>query len=115
MAEIKKVMEKDADGISRQIMPETVVEAVLGLEKYLGNGVGNSETGVSSVNGQTGQVTLTKADLGIKDASETEAGLLSPEQFKKLTEVIDWYENVGKDLGQSEIVVEKITEDEVTE
>lgn len=113
MAEIKKVMEKDADGISRQIMPETVAEAVHGLEKYLGNI--NGKTGVSSVNGQTGQVNLTKEDLGIKAVSENEAGLLTSNQFMKIVEIITWYEEIGKNLSQSDIIVEKVDEDEVTE
>lgn len=99
MTEIKKVMEKDDAGISRQIMPETIPEAIIGLEKYLGI---DDERPVLSVNGQTGQVKLTKDDLGIREASDREAGLLSPDQFKKITEIITWYEEIGKSLGQNE-------------
>lgn len=99
MTEIKKVMEKDDAGISRQIMPETIPEAIIGLEKYLGI---DDEHRVLSVNGQTGQVKLTKDDLGIREASDREAGLLSPDQFKKITEIITWYEEIGKSLGQNE-------------
>lgn len=100
MTEIKKVMEKDDAGISRQIMPETIPEAIIGLEKYLG--IDDDEHRVLSVNGQTGKVKLTKDDLGIREASDREAGLLSPDQFKKITEIITWYEEIGKSLGQNE-------------
>lgn len=35
MVEVKKIMEKDAVGIDRQIYPQTVPEAVLGLKKLI--------------------------------------------------------------------------------
>lgn len=107
MVEIKKVMEKDSLGIQRQIMPETIPEAIIGLEKYL-EGQGQAETGVYSVNGKTGIIILTKEDLLIHDASESSAGLLTSELFLKLKELLEWYEKVGKGLGETNITAEKI-------
>ena len=107
MVEIKKIMEKDEQGIQRQIMPETIPEAIVGLEKYL-EGQGQTETGVYSVNGKTGIIILTKEDLLIHDASESSAGLLSSELFLKLKEMLEWYETVGKSLGEANITAEKI-------
>ncbi len=86
MFEIKKVMEKDEEGIDRQIFPETVPEAIIGLEQIIKDG-----TPVLSVNGQTGAVLITKEMFGLENAltelpyaSEETDGILSAALFRKL-------------------------------
>ncbi|MFK4566442.1 hypothetical protein [Enterococcus sp. UD-01] len=64
--EIKKVMETDQAGIKRQVFPETHVNAVLGLENIATIG-----TGVTSINGKTGDITLTAKDLGVEGTGIT--------------------------------------------
>ncbi|MFD2306615.1 hypothetical protein [Enterococcus termitis] len=64
--EIKKVMETDATGIKRQIFPETHVSAILGLDK-----IETAGTGVTSINGKTGDITLTAKDLGVQGTNIT--------------------------------------------
>lgn len=64
--EIKKVMETDESGVKRQIFPETHVSAVLGLDKIETIG-----TGVRSINGKTGDITLTAKDLGVEGTGIT--------------------------------------------
>lgn len=56
--EIKRVMETDADGVKRQIFPQTHVNAIIGLDE-----AGAIESPVSSVNGKTGNVSLKIDDL----------------------------------------------------
>lgn len=58
--EIKKVMEQDISGVKRQIFPETHVSAIIGLET-----ISTMGTGVRSINGKTGDITLTAKDLGV--------------------------------------------------
>ncbi|MHC5229034.1 hypothetical protein ACYSNW_12195 [Enterococcus sp. LJL99] len=58
--EIKKVIETDDLGVKRQIFPETHVNAILGLDEIAAIG-----TGVTSINGKTGDITLTAKDLGV--------------------------------------------------
>ncbi|WP_207694528.1 hypothetical protein DOK67_0000299 [Enterococcus sp. DIV0212c] len=64
--EIKKVMETDESGVQRQVFPETHVSAILGLDKIESTG-----TGVTSINGKTGDITLTAKDLGVQGTSIT--------------------------------------------
>jgi|AKZA01.1.fsa_nt_gi hypothetical protein len=96
MAEIKKIMEKDEKGIDRQIFPETVPEAVIGLEKII-----KGEVGVLSVNSKTGVVNLRGADIGI-----TNEMLLSADYRSILDQIIDDYRS-GK-LGGSSIEFVKV-------
>lgn len=96
MAEIKKMMEKDGQGVDRQVFPETTVEAILGLDTIIAG-----DSGVLSVNGKTGVVNLRSADLGI-----TNEMLLSSEFRKKLNLIIADYES-GK-LGGSAVEFEKV-------
>lgn len=58
--EIKKVMEQDISGVQRQIFPETHASAIIGLET-----ISTMGTGVRSINGKTGDITLTAKDLGV--------------------------------------------------
>lgn len=60
--EIKKVMETDNSGVQRQVFPETHVSAILGFDK-----LGSAVVGVASINGKTGDVTLTAKDFGMKE------------------------------------------------
>ncbi|MGM0218300.1 hypothetical protein [Enterococcus sp. AZ126] len=64
--EVKKVMETDESGVQRQVFPETHVSAVLGLDKIETIG-----TGVTSINGKTGDITLTAKDLGVQGTGIT--------------------------------------------
>lgn len=64
--EIKKVMETDEAGVQRQVFPETHVSAILGLDKIETVGVG-----VTSINGKTGDITLTAKDLGVQGTNIT--------------------------------------------
>ena len=64
--EVKKVMETDESGVQRQVFPETHVSAVLGLDKIETIG-----TGVRSINGKTGDITLTAKDLGVQGTGIT--------------------------------------------
>lgn len=108
MAEIKKIMEKDGDGITRQIMPETIPSAIIGLEEFI-NHANPGQSGVSSVNGQTGSIILTKNDLGIGVASEYREGLMSAELFIKMQEIIGWYDQIGINLG--DITAEQVPDE----
>ncbi|MBP2098318.1 hypothetical protein [Enterococcus rivorum] len=64
--EVKKVMETDESGVQRQVFPETHVSAILGLEKF-----GSSGVGVTSINGKTGDITLTAKDFGVAESKIT--------------------------------------------
>ncbi|MGX7244110.1 hypothetical protein ACWOC1_04615 [Enterococcus quebecensis] len=64
--EIKKVMETDKSGVQRQVFPETHVSAILGLDK-----TGAVGTGVTSINGKTGDITLTAKDFGVQGTGIT--------------------------------------------
>lgn len=64
--EIKKVMETDVSGVQRQVFPETHASAILGLDKIETVG-----TGVTSINGKTGDITLTAKDLGVQGTNIT--------------------------------------------
>lgn len=108
MIEIKRVMEKDAKGVDRQIYPITHVSAVDGLDEIMEG----SASKVLSVNGKTGAVVITKEDLGISSnenlpiADEDTAGAITAEMFNKLSSLIADYEQ-GK-LGGSAISFEPI-------
>lgn len=86
MTEIKKLMEKDKDGIDRQIYLEIVPEAIIGFDKII---AGDSK--VLSVNGHVGAVVLTKKDLDLENAitelpyaSENADGIVTSEIYKKI-------------------------------
>lgn len=92
MVEIKKMMQRNTDGTSDQYYPETHVMAVLGLSDLVKNTPGNNSggsSGVSSINGKTGIVFITKDDLGIVLATSTSDGLLSRELYQKIQELVD--------------------------
>lgn len=64
--DIKKIMETDESGVQRQVFPETHASAILGLDKIETVG-----TGVTSINGKTGDITLTAKDLGVEGTGIT--------------------------------------------
>lgn len=91
--EIKRIMEKDDSGVTRQIYPMTHVSAVEGIDA-----VGNQEAPVKSVNGKKGEIVLTPQDLGITEsgvpiASETQDGILTAEMYRELKELIEHINN----------------------
>lgn len=80
-------METDENGVERQFYPITHVSAVRGLEKII---AGQSK--VLSVNGYTGAVIITKADLGLENAltelpyaTEETDGIITSEMFQRLS------------------------------
>ncbi len=80
-------METDKNGVERQFYPITHVSAVRGLEKII---AGQSK--VLSVNGYTGAVIITKADLGLENAltelpyaTEETDGIITSEMFQRLS------------------------------
>ncbi|EOB1952240.1 hypothetical protein ACIRAI_002739, partial [Enterococcus hirae] len=86
MVKVKRMMETDDTGVQRQFMPITHVSAVLGLEN-----ITSGQSKVLSVNGKSGAVILTKADLGLENAitklpyaSEDTDGILTAEMFQKI-------------------------------
>ncbi|RBR89801.1 hypothetical protein EB57_00310 [Enterococcus faecalis] len=81
------MMETDKNGVERQFYPITHVSAVRGLEKII---AGQSK--VLSVNGYTGAVIITKADLGLENAltelpyaTEETDGIITSEMFQRLS------------------------------
>ena len=80
-------MEPEENGVERQFYPITNVSAVRGLEKII---AGQSK--VLSVNGYTGAVIITKADLGLENAltelpyaTEETDGIITSEMFQRLS------------------------------
>jgi hypothetical protein len=83
----KRMMETEENGVERQFYPITHVSAVRGLEKII---AGQSK--VLSVNGYTGAVIITKADLGLENAltelpyaTEETDGIITSEMFQRLS------------------------------
>ncbi|MFG5473490.1 hypothetical protein ACFJYS_04150 [Enterococcus faecalis] len=87
MVKVKRMMETDENGVQRQFHPITHASAVRGLEKII---AGQSK--VLSVNGYTGAVIITKADLGLENAltelpyaTEETDGIITSEMFQRLS------------------------------
>ncbi|EGO7887573.1 hypothetical protein K9D15_001171 [Enterococcus faecalis] len=87
MVKAKRMMETEENGVERQFYPITHVSAVRGLEKII---AGQSK--VLSVNGYTGAVIITKADLGLENAltelpyaTEETDGIITSEMFQRLS------------------------------
>ncbi|EGO5149118.1 TPA: hypothetical protein IUX93_001298 [Enterococcus faecalis] len=101
MIESKRMMETDEKGVKRQYFPMTHASAVLGLSEMMGG-----QSMVSSVNGRSGPVIITRADLDLpKDGV-----MISQEEYSKITQIISDYET-GK-LGGSSVEFEKVKGDE---
>ncbi|EKZ0447439.1 hypothetical protein QK098_002202 [Enterococcus faecalis] len=87
MVKVKRMMETEENGVERQFYPITHASAVRGLEKNI---AGQSK--VLSVNGYTGAVIITKADLGLENAltelpyaTEETDGIITAEMFQRLS------------------------------
>lgn len=87
MVKAKRMMETEENGVERQFYPITHASAVRGLEKIT---AGQSK--VLSVNGYTGAVIITKADLGLENAltelpyaTEETDGIITSEMFQRLS------------------------------
>lgn len=87
VVKVKRMMETEENGVERQFYPITHVSAVRGLEKII---AGQSK--VLSVNGYTGAVIITKADLGLENAltelpyaTEETDGIITAEMFQRLS------------------------------
>ncbi|EHZ5661512.1 hypothetical protein K6C79_002567 [Enterococcus faecalis] len=101
MIESKIMMETDEKGVKRQFFPMTHASAVIGLSEMMGG-----QSMVSSVNGRSGPVIITRADLDLpKDGV-----MISQEEYSKITQIIADYE-AGK-LGGSSVEFEKVKGDE---
>ena len=87
MVKAKRMMETEENGVERQFYPITHVSAVRGLEKIIAD-----QSKVLSVNGYTGAVIITKADLGLENAltelpyaTEETDGIITSEMFQRLS------------------------------
>ncbi len=81
------MMETEENGVERQFYPITHASAVRGLEKII-----PGQSKVLSVNGYTGAVIITKADLGLENAltelpyaTEETDGIITSEMFQRLS------------------------------
>ncbi|MFP7306899.1 hypothetical protein SFC81_04910 [Enterococcus faecalis] len=101
MVDAKRMMETDENGIKRQYFPMTHASAILGLTEIM---AGNSK--VSSVNGHTGAVIITRADLDLP----IDGIMISKQEYDKMLKIIADYED-GK-LGGSGVEFEKVKGDE---
>ncbi|WP_267598879.1 hypothetical protein [Enterococcus faecalis] len=87
MVKVKRMMETEENGVERQFYPITHASAVRGLEKII-----PGQSKVLSVNGYTGAVIITKADLGLENAltelpyaTEETDGIITSEMFQRLS------------------------------
>lgn len=101
MVDAKRMMETDENGIKRQFFPMTHVSAIIGLTEIM---AGNSK--VSSVNGHTGAVIITRADLDLP----IDGIMISKQEYDKMVKILADYE-AGK-LGGSGVEFEKVKGDE---
>ncbi|WP_270281594.1 hypothetical protein [Enterococcus faecalis] len=101
MVDAKRMMETDENGIKRQFFPMTHVSAILGLTEIM---AGNSK--VSSVNGHTGAVIITRADLDLP----IDGLMISKQEYDKMLKIIAEYE--AAKLGGSGVEFEKVKGDE---
>lgn len=101
MVDAKRMMETDENGIKRQFFPMTHVSAIIGLTEIM---TGNSK--VSSVNGHTGAVIITRADLDLP----IDGIMISKQEYDKMVKILADYE-AGK-LGGSGVEFEKVKGDE---
>lgn len=87
VVKVKRMMETEENGVERQFYPITHASAVRGLEKII-----TGQSKVLSVNGYTGAVIITKADLGLENAltelpyaTEETDGIITSEMFQRLS------------------------------
>lgn len=101
MVDAKRMMETDENGIKRQFFPITHFSAILGLSEIM-----NGQAKVLSVNGKTGAVIITRADLDLP----SDGIMISQQEYDKMLKIIADYE-AGK-LGGSGVEFEKVKGDE---
>ncbi|EKI7561574.1 hypothetical protein PGA39_001211 [Enterococcus faecalis] len=101
MVDAKRMMETDENGIKRQFFPMTHVSAILGLSEIM-----SGQAKVLSVNGKTGAVIITRADLDLPN----DGIMISQEEYEKFKLILADYE-AGK-LGGSGVEFEKVKGDE---
>lgn len=101
MVKVKRMMETDENGVQRQFHPITHASAVRGLEKII---AGQSK--VLSVNGKTGAVIITRADLDLP----IDGVMISQQEYDKILKIIAAYE--AGELGGSSGEGEQIKGDE---
>ena len=103
MVETRKLMQKKSDGTDEQYYPETHVVAVLGLMELLKKYQGEAgwQSAVNSINGKTGDVFITRQDLGIVLATSTSDGLLSKEMYLKIQEMNDAQTGTAENLANA--------------
>ena len=100
MVDAKRMMETDENGIKRQFSYYTF-SAILGLSEIM-----NGQAKVLSVNGKTGAVIITRADLDLP----SDGIMISQQEYDKMLKIIADYE-AGK-LGGSGVEFEKSKGDE---
>ena len=105
MVETRKLMQKKSDGTDEQYYPETHVVAVLGLMELLKKYQGEAgwQSAVNSINGKTGDVFITRQDLGIVLATSTSDGLLSKEMYLKIQEMNDAQNGIAVEVDENGI------------
>ncbi|EOH8680347.1 hypothetical protein ACMDW3_001436 [Enterococcus faecalis] len=101
MVDAKRMMETDENGIKRQFFPITHFSAILGLSEIM-----SGQAKVLSVNGKTGAVIITRADLDLPN----DGIMISQEEYEKFKLILADYE-AGKLCG-SGVEFEKVKGDE---
>ncbi|MBC1251335.1 hypothetical protein HBP72_04040 [Listeria welshimeri] len=91
MTNIKRMLEKKEDESKEQFYPETHVEGIVGLSEYV---TGHVPTGVMSVNGKTGAISIEANDIGAAEtihmhqlATQSIAGFMSAVDKQKVDEL----------------------------
>lgn len=101
MVKAKRMMETEENGVERQFYPITHVSAVRGLEKII---AGQSK--VLSVNGKTGAVIITRADLDLP----SDGVMISQQEYDKILKIIAAYES--GELGSPSVEFEQVKGEE---
>lgn len=101
MVKVKRMMETDENGVQRQFHPITHASAVRGLEKII---AGQSK--VLSVNGKTGAVIITRADLDLP----SDGVMISQQEYDKILKIIAAYES--GELGSPSVEFEQVKGEE---
>ncbi|EGO8242053.1 hypothetical protein L5I17_12630 [Enterococcus faecalis] len=101
MVKVKRMMETDENGVQRQFHPITHASAVRGLEKII---AGQSK--VLSVNGKTGAVIITRADLDLP----SDGVMISQQEYDKILKIIAAYE--AGELGSPSVEFEQVKGEE---
>ncbi|EFS03928.1 hypothetical protein [Listeria seeligeri] len=119
MTNIKRMLEKKVDDSTEQFYPETHVEGVIGLPEYV---TGQFQTGVTSINGKAGAVTLVASEVDAAEtihghpvATQLANGFMSSEDKKKVDELTAPDAGVSSVNGKTGIVKLTATDIEAAE